>query len=196
MDLSHIVSVLNEVDVPIHILSTSELQNKKYCYAVVIPTDKLSSFRGTPSSNSAKETGVYIIDCDLDVFYEANKSTNFEGVVQIEKIIKDNFDILETEYVISFALFSILHEVGHIRHLQNSKLSYEEYYDTYQRTWDNIYRNYLFMYNLYGTTPERKKAVNQLFGEEYRQHAFESYADSFAIEHFEKYMCKLRNMIK
>ncbi|MGM9642791.1 MAG: hypothetical protein ACI3XI_06240 [Eubacteriales bacterium] len=98
-----ILQCINNFDVSVYILSESELQNTKYCYAVVIPTDKLASFHGANKSNAPKDTGVYIIDCDLNIFYNANKSTNFEGIAQIEKIIRDNFDICEDESVIAFA---------------------------------------------------------------------------------------------
>lgn len=194
MRLLDILRCINNFDVPVYILPESELQSKKYCYAIVIPTDKLASFRGATKPNSFKDTGVYIIDCDLDVFYSENKSSNFEGITQIEKIISDNFDISEKEYILAFAVFSLLHEIGHIRHLQESKMSYEEYFNAYQKDWDDIYREYLFMCKLYGTSQERLKAVNQIYGEKYRQHAFESYADNFALEHFEKCMQKLRDM--
>ena len=53
MKLSDILKFINNFDVPIYILDESELRSQKYCYAVVIPTDKLSSFRGSPSSNGA-----------------------------------------------------------------------------------------------------------------------------------------------
>ena len=194
MKLSKIIHVLDAFNVPIYILNDSELQNKKYCYAVVIPTDELARFRGTPLPNKVKQTGVYIIDCDLYTFYEASRSVNPEGIEQIEKLIRDNFGISEAEYYLAFAMFSVLHEIGHIKHIEKSKMSYKEYYDTYQKDWDNIYKEYILMYKFYGTTPERIKIVNQLYGEKYRHHAFENYADSFALMHFEKSMQKMRNI--
>lgn len=194
MKLSDILSTLDSFNVVIHILNESELHNKNYCYAVVIPTDKLAYYRGAKSSSEPKETGVYIIDCDLIDFYKANKAKNLEGTVQIEKTINENTNIFDGERPLAFSLFSILHEIGHITHFQNAKMSYEEYYNAYQKDWDDIYKDYLFMYRFYGTTQERLKAVNVLFGEKYRNHAFESYADNFALEHFEKCMQKLRCM--
>lgn len=194
MKLLDIVENLKDFDVPIYILNESELQNKKYCYAIVIPTDKLAFFRGVKSSGNCKDVGVYIIDCDLTDFYDANKSTNFEATKQIERIIKKELQLLDGEYVLAFAVFSILHEIGHMKHLQNSQMSFQEYYDTYQKDWDNIYKEYLFMYKLYGTTQERIKEVNSLYGEKYRSHAFESYADEFAIQHLEECMNILRNV--
>ena len=194
MRLFDIIKTLDHFDVPMHTLNENELKNKNYCYAIVIPTDKLALFRGIKPSGNHKDVGVYVIDCDLTVFHEANKAINFEATEQIEKIIRKNIQLHDGEYALAFAVFSILHEIGHIKHLQNSQMSFQEYYDTYQKDWDNIYKEYLFMYKLYGTTQERIKEVNSLYGEKYRSHAFESYADEFAIQHLEECMDKLRNI--
>ena len=194
MKLSNIIRALDIFEVPFYILDINELQNNKYCFAIVIPTDKLAQFRGVQQPINVKQTGVYIINCDVYTFYEASKSTNPEGIAQIEQIIRDNFGVFKSEYYLAFAVFSILHEIGHIKHLEKSKMTYEEYYDTYQKEWDNLYREYLFVYKIYATTPERIKAVNQLYGEKYRSHPFENFADHFALEHFEECMQKIHDI--
>ena len=105
MRLFDIIKTLDHFDVPMHTLNENELKNKNYCYAIVIPTDKLALFRGIKPSGNHKDVGVYVIDCDLTVFHEANKAINFEATEQIEKIIRKTYNCMTVNMLLLLRFF-------------------------------------------------------------------------------------------
>lgn len=189
MNLFDLAKSLNTFDVPLYI---SEKNN--CCFSIVIPSNELNRLRNKTDDNTNKETGVYVSECSCYDFYEYAKQINNEAVNQIENLIFDRFGSFDERKELVYSVFAILHEIGHVYHLLESKLTYDEFWEKYYVDWQNVWVEYQFCYNFLADTLEEKKKINMIFGEKYRNTAFEKYADMFALNHFEECLMKAKKI--
>lgn len=195
MTLLQIIEVIGDFTVPIYPLEYGEINNE-FCYSIVIPTDVLGKIRGNNSTSTKRDTGVYFYNCTYSKLYELMSEKTPEAVQQIIEKLNSNFQIIEYNIPLAFSIFALLHEIGHVYHLNNSGMSYEEYWRKYYKERDALWIDYQFEYYIIAKTPIEKKNVNLKYGEIYRNIEIEHLADDFAINHFEECYNRVEQYMK
>lgn len=191
MRILDIINLIGIYNVPIFTIEKHEIKGN-CCFSIMIPTDELAEIRNKKATTH-RNTGVYFYNCTYSEFYNLSKEINSEAVSQIIELIKQNFEINDEDEKLAFSLFSILHEIGHVHHFLNSKMSYREYWINFYKDWEELWIMYQFEYNIIATTSDEKSKTNLKYGKLYRGVALEKVADDFAINNFKDAFLKIKH---
>ena len=89
--------------------------------------------------------------------------------------------------VYAYVLFTILHEIGHWKHLIQSGLSSMDYWKKYEAGRDFIWMDFQCEYFVCKNDIQRQKTLAR-FNEKYRNLPSERFADEYAIRELSQYL--------
>ena len=94
-----------------------------------------------------------------------------------------------------FALFCILHEVGHWRYFKNSGLSSLEYEKSEHEIRDKFEKIAVRLYKMPDYFPEKMTLAEQYHRDTHNQIPSEKAADEFAMQHFDEALMTVRESL-
>ena len=112
-----------------HIFHEIPLPNHDYCYAITIAASELAVLRKRPSSGiKDEELGVHLVNAELQEVYDSYCQRNPVAVNETCSMLFERCSVPAEKKVYAYVLFTILHEIGHWKHLIQSGLSSMDYW--------------------------------------------------------------------
>ena len=164
----------------------SPTPNVDYCSSSIIPSSVLAQIRGNASIASEETTfiGVNLLDCEHKELYNYFCHTNLPAVQKTCQTLQKNFHISQSHMALAYSLYAILHEIGHIVHLKEFELSYEDYWYRYNASRDNTNILFQFCYHKICHSDSERMILLAFVNEIYDNIPSEKAANKFAMQEF------------
>ena len=133
------------------------------------------------------ELGVHLINLELQDIYNNYLEKNSIAVYKLSTLLREQLTVTSDKIIPAYALFVVLHEIGHWQHLIQSGLTRTEYWKTYEAHRDDLWVEFQFMYHFCRNKQEQQSILN-LYDDKYRNLPSERYADDFAKNELPQYL--------
>ena len=185
MQTERIISLINNYNVPIFFFDEATT-NEDYCHAIIIPSESLAEIRGIKKETTIeKNVGVHIFRCDEKTLYADFLRRNLPAVYARQQQLQSCFSIEQSDIPLAFTLFTILHEIGHMIHIQESQLSHADYWFRNNASRDDVWKLYQFCNSAICHTPQEKSLLLTFVNQIYDNIPSEKFANQFAEKEFE-----------
>lgn len=187
MLVKELISRIDTKDTPIF-FHEIPLPNHDYCYAITIAASELAVLRKRPSSGiKDEELGVHLVNDELQEVYDSYCQRNPVAVNETCSMLFERCSVPAEKKVYAYVLFTILHEIGHWKHLIQSGLSSMDYWKKYEAGRDFIWMDFQCEYFVCKNDIQRQKTLAR-FNEKYRNLPSERFADEYAIRELSQYL--------
>ncbi len=183
--LTDLVTILHlDEKAPIHYQPPENLNRENYIFFRFMSQQEKTDIENKSWNKNTEypkeELGIYVPDVTIDEFIDLEKERNY--VHEIINLVSYTITVPMDEYNLVFAIFCLLHEVGHWIHFKKMGLTSYDYFQ-----WDKRYRADLVcdgnkIYNMPDNSFEKHILVRE-YNERYRKIPSEMAADTYALEH-------------
>lgn len=185
MKTEKLISSIKNYDVPIFFFDEAVV-GEDYCHAIIIPSKSLAKIRGINKEITVeKPVGVHIFKCDEKILYEDFSRRNLPAVYARRQQLQSRFCIAQSDIPLAFTLFTVLHEIGHIIHIQESNLSHADYWFRNNASRDDVWKLYQFCNSAICHTPQEELQLLIFVNQIYDNIPSERFANQFAEKEFE-----------
>lgn len=177
---------LNKI-APIHYQSPDKLNRENYMFFRFMSSQEQTDLENNNWNKNIEytkeELGVYVPDLTIDEFISLEKERNY--VHDIMNLVSYTITVPMNEYNLIFAIFCLLHEVGHWIQFIEMGLSSYDYFQWDKRYRADLVKDSKIIYNMPDNLFEKHILVKD-YNERYRKIPSEMAADKYAFKHINK----------
>lgn len=186
-------------DIPVYFTPEDKLNPENYVYFVFMGKEEADAIRhgvyDAEIQYDNSDVGLHFPNITIDYYYELEKMRNPVAQRINMENLQNNRIMNDMEKHLWFALFCVLHEIGHWHHFKMSGLSAIDYEKSIHAITE-VYENYANMiYKMSNINPLKIICAEQYHRESHEKIPSEKAADEYALEHFDEALSLVRKAL-
>ena len=186
-------------DAPIHFTPKAELNPENYVLCVFIGEEETDAIRRGVHNKEFQydnsDVGLHFPEITIDCYYHLEEARNPIAQEINMGYLQKNRKTYHEEKNLWFALFCVLHEIGHWKHFKQSGLSAIDY----EKSIHDISKKYKeigdIIFSMPNFHPLKMVYAEKYHKESHEQIPSEKAADEYALDHFDEALSMVRKAL-
>lgn len=186
-------------DAPVHFTPIDKLDKTDYVSCRFMGNEEADAIRhgkhNTETQFDNRDVGIHLPDITIKQLFCLESQRNPAAQRVILADLNAERILYNKERQLWFALFCILHEVGHWKYFIQSGLSAFDYEKSEHEIRDKFEKIAVRLYEMPDFLPEKMTLAEQYHKESHAQIPSEKAADEYALKHFDNALTKVRKAL-